>query len=85
MTAEEMLSRLEKVKRTGPGRWIARCPAHDDKDPSLSIRELDDGGFLLHCFASCGVDDVVAAIGIELSDLFPEKPPNLRNRWSSIA
>ena len=76
MTATELLSKLERVKRTGPGRWIARCPAHDDKDPSLSISERDDGRVLLHCFASCGAGDVAAAIGIELSDLFPEKPPS---------
>ena len=43
MSADVLLSILEGVKRTGPGRWMARCPAHGDKSPSLSIRELDDG------------------------------------------
>lgn len=75
MTTELMLSRLDKVKRTGTGRWQARCPAHDDKGPSLSIRELDDGRVLLHCFAACGTSDVLEAVGLEFSDLFPEKPP----------
>ena len=63
--------RLDKVRETGPGRWLARCPAHDDKRPSLTIRLTDDGRWLLHCFAGCDVHEIVAAIGLELSDLFP--------------
>ena len=73
MTADALLSRLDGVKRTGSGRWIARCCAHDDKKPSLAIRELDDGRVLLHCFAGCAVDDVVSAVGLTLSDLMPER------------
>jgi hypothetical protein len=73
MGAENLLSRLEDVKSTGRGRWIARCPAHDDGNPSLSIRELDDGKVLLHCFSGCSVDEILGAIGLSRSDLFPEK------------
>jgi hypothetical protein len=74
MTAATLLSRLDKVKPTGPGRWIARCPAHDDRGPSLSVRELDDGRVLLHDFGQeCSVADIVAAVGLELSDLFPPR------------
>lgn len=73
MTAETLLSRLDRVKRTGPNKWHARCPAHDDRGPSLSIRELDDGRVLLHCFAGCGVPEVVAAVGLTVGDLFPER------------
>lgn len=73
MTAETLLSRLDRVKRTGPGKWHARCPAHDDRGPSLSIRELDDGRVLLHCFSGCGVAEVVAAVGLDMAALFPEK------------
>lgn len=58
-------------KRSGKG-WIARCPAHDDKHPSLSITEVDDGKVLINCHAGCHAADVVAAIGLELKDLFPE-------------
>lgn len=67
-----LISRLEKVKSTGNGRWVACCPAHQDKTPSLSIREAEDGRILIHCFSGCSIDSVVSAIGIELSDLFPE-------------
>lgn len=73
MSSDDLLSRLENVKRTGAGRWIARCPAHADKRASLSIRELDDGRTLVHCFSQCSVQEVVAAAGLEMSDLFPER------------
>lgn len=73
MTAETLLSRLERVKRTGPDRWHARCPAHDDKGPSLAIREIDDGRTLVHCFAGCSAQDVVAAVSLSLSDLMPPR------------
>ena len=69
---DDLLSRLEKCRATGSGLWVARCPAHQDKTPSLAIRELPDGRILMHCFAGCSVDAVVSAIGLELSDLFPE-------------
>jgi hypothetical protein len=73
MSAATLLSRLDRVKRTGPDKWVARCPAHDDKGPSLAVRELDDGRTLLHCFAGCAVHEIVAAVGMELSDLFPPR------------
>ena len=71
--AAKILDRLDKVKSTGPGRWLAKCPAHEDRSPSLSIRELDDGRVLLHCFAGCEIGDVLDALGLELADLF-ERP-----------
>ena len=67
---ENILSALDKVRNRGTNSWIACCPAHNDKNPSLSIKETKDGDVLLHCFAGCGVDDVVAALGLEMSDLF---------------
>lgn len=68
---EGLLSHLDKVRQTGPGRWSALCPAHDDKAPSLSIRELNDGRVLLHCFAGCNVHEVLSSIGLEMDALFP--------------
>lgn len=69
--AESIISHLQKVRRGGRGRWTACCPAHADRSPSLSIRELDDGRILLHCFGGCEIGAVVQALGIELADLFP--------------
>jgi hypothetical protein len=68
----QLLSRLDGVRHTATGRWLARCPSHDDRSPSLSIRELDDGRTLLHCFAGCSATDVLEAVGLGLRDLFPE-------------
>lgn len=68
-----LLSHLEKVKQTGAGTYLARCPGHDDRTPSLAIRELDDGRILIHCFAGCSSHEVVSAVGMDLSDLFPPR------------
>jgi len=73
MIADKILSLLNKVKRKGDNSWIACCPAHDDKNPSLVITEKN-GRVLLHCFShQCDVSDIVHAVGLELSDLFPEQ------------
>ena len=68
-----LLDRLAGVKQTGTGKWISRCPAHEDRSPSLSIREMEDGPSLINCFGGCGAGDVLDAIGLRLSDLF-DKP-----------
>lgn len=69
---ERLLNQLDHVKQTGQGKWLACCPAHTDKSPSLAIKETADGKMLLHCFAGCPVTDIVAAVGLELSDLMPD-------------
>jgi DNA primase len=56
MSVAALLDRLEGVRACGPGRWVARCPAHEDRSPSLSIRKKDDGTTLLHCFSGCEVE-----------------------------
>lgn len=80
MTVSALIDRLEGVKRTGPDRWLARCPAHDDRSASLSIRELDDGRVLAHCFAGCAVAEIVAAVDLRLDDLFPPRDERLHAR-----
>lgn len=80
MESSEILSRLNKVRNTGAGTWVACCPAHQDKSPSLAIREMEDGRILLHCFAGCSAVDVVSAMGFELSDLFPDSERSSRVR-----
>ena len=73
MTAEDFLHGLKKVRRSSPGEWVACCPAHNDKSPSLAVKQADDGRILIHCFAGCSVQEVVAARGVDLGDLFPER------------
>jgi DNA primase len=73
MTAEILLSRLAKVRKTGADSWSACCPAHADKAPSLAIRETPEGVVLLHCFAGCAVETVLDAVGLSFDELYPEK------------
>ena len=73
MTAPELLSQLEGVRSRGTGKWSARCPAHQDKTPSLSISE-GERGLLVKCWAGCTLDEITAALGIEIKDLFFDAP-----------
>lgn len=73
MSAELLISKLDKVKQTGPGRWVACCPAREDKHPSMTIRELDDGRILIHDFGGSTVNEILDAIGMDISDLFPPR------------
>jgi hypothetical protein len=73
MTPEQVASAFT-AKRVGPARWQARCPAHSDKSPSLSIGGRD-GKTLIHCFGGCDVADVLGAVGLSVADLFPEPLP----------
>lgn len=77
MSAEALLSRLDRVRRVGHLKWVACCPAHDDRNPSLSIAETADGRVLLHDFgAGCSALDVLGAVGLEYTALFPERDPD---------
>ena len=77
MTAELLLSRLDRVKCTGPRKWVASCPTREDRSPSLAIRELDDGTVLLHDFGGDSVEAVLHALGLSFADLYSEKPGRL--------
>jgi putative DNA primase/helicase len=68
-----VLCRLAGVRTAGRG-WIARCPAHDDRRASLSVAEGDDGRVLLRCHAGCSTESVARALGLELRDLFADRP-----------
>lgn len=53
------------------GQWFCRCPAHSDKRPSLAVRERADDSLLVHCHAGCATEDVLDALDLSFSDLFP--------------
>jgi hypothetical protein len=72
MKLEAVLDRLQVVRRNRDG-WIARCPAHEDRSPSLSIREGGGGRLLLHCFAGCSLESICSALGIHVGNLFTER------------
>jgi len=71
-TAEPLLQRLDKVRKNGTAGWMACCPAHTDKNQSLSIAERD-GKVLIHCFAGCRTADVLEAVGLSWADIMPPR------------
>lgn len=70
---DDVLSRLSKVRRTGSG-YLACCPSHRDRDPSLSVSVGANGKLLLHCHAGCSFKDVLAAIDMPPDRLDFEQP-----------
>ena len=70
----DILPRLEKVRKTGPRNWLACCPAHEDRSPSFTIHEANDGRILAHCFGGCSFEEIVNAVGLGWDAWFPEKP-----------
>jgi len=70
MTPLEMvIDRLQKPRKSARG-FMACCPAHNDKSPSLSIAEGTDGRVLLNCYAGCSYESIMAAIGLSPADGF---------------
>ncbi len=61
-----------RVQRLGDGSHLVTCPAHDDRNPSLHVTEGRHGCVLLKCQAGCDSGDVIAADGLDWSDLFPD-------------
>ena len=68
------LDRLEKVKPNGNNKWMACCPVHGDKTPSLGIKQVEDGSYIMNCFG-CGANgvDVFRALGLDYSELFGDQ------------
>ena len=75
MTLSDILTRFANVKGSA-GQFTARCPTHDDKQNSLSISE-GEKGIVMFCHAGCATEDIVAAVGLHMEELFNEKkfPP----------
>jgi hypothetical protein len=69
MTADRIAERVHGARRV-PRGWSAKCPAHEDSSPSLSISTGADGRTLLNCFRGCSAGEIVTALGLELRDLF---------------
>ena len=68
------LERLEGVQQTGPNAWVARCPAHRDRTPSLTIAEGERQPVVLKCFAGCSLEAVLAAVDLRPGDLMVDRP-----------
>jgi putative DNA primase/helicase len=75
ITLTQVINRLTELGCDPTGndkQWSAKCPAHDDRNPSLSISEGDDGRALLYCHAKCDINAICMSLGYELSDLMPD-------------
>jgi hypothetical protein len=70
----DSLDAMGKVVKFINGQHMAQCPAHDDRNPSLAIREGDEG-VILTCHAGCLNTDVVGALGLEMKELFHQRNP----------
>lgn len=68
-----LLNRLQKVKSSGRDSWMACCPAHEDKNPSLKISLVNDK-ILIKCWTGCSVEDILGAVGMDFSNIMPDKP-----------
>jgi AAA domain len=71
MTTDDIRAKLDAVKAVGPQEWKARCPAHEDRTPSLWIKAVP-GRTLVHDFGNCDPKKVVAALGLTMGDLFDD-------------
>lgn len=72
---ERVLARLKGVRPNGPGRWMAKCPAHEDGKASLSLRVGKEQRALMYCHAGCTFAAIVAAVGLSSTDVFADDRP----------
>ncbi len=74
MAIREVVAALgpRDIKRVAEGRWMAKCPSHDDGTASLSVTRGTGGKVLMHCHAGCSTDSIVAALGLEMAALFED-------------
>jgi hypothetical protein len=72
MKASDLADRLHARKTTSG--WSSRCPAHEDRNASLSISEGHDGRVLVKCFAGCSFEAIVQSLGLKPADLMPPRP-----------
>lgn len=68
MTLHDFLSLLEGVKDVGGGQYMARCPCHDDRKASLSVR-MGDNRIVLQCLAGCAYEDILRKLGVDWREL----------------
>jgi len=81
MDINEILSKFQRVYKSGNDQWQCLCPVHDDKSPSVGIKYTKDGRILIHCFSGCPTNEILDAVGISFDDLFPDK---LENEYKPI-
>lgn len=86
---DDLLDRLDKVRQTGEHKYLACCPVHGDRNPSMSVSEaIGDDGYrkvLVYCFAChAGAQEVVEALGLPMSVLFEKSLDRGPNVWDEF-
>ena len=76
-----ILKKLNGIEKTGRG-FMALCPAHNDKNPSLSVSEGRDCRVLLHCHAGCNYRDILRALDLKPSEMFVHDEPEIEDIYS---
>lgn len=85
MSVTDLLNRLDRPRECGPRQWMAGCPCCKSRQGRpLSVRELEDGRVLLHAFCGCGTDSVLAALGLQFTDLYPETLPRRDGGYQAV-
>lgn len=74
MTIEHILGSFRSAPRRIGQDWMARCPAHDDREPSRSVSVGRDGRILMSCFAGCDIEAICQTLGTSMRDLMPSDP-----------
>lgn len=64
-------------------QYLAPCPAHDDNDPSLYIKQVP-GKVLMFCMSGCQTGDVLRAANMEWACLFDNHPHAAVDEWAAI-
>ena len=77
---DHVLDHLPSRPRPSSGGWVVKCPAHDDRNPSLSIATGRDGRVLLRCFAGCSTEAILDSLGLRWGDLFDDERGG--RRWT---
>lgn len=66
------LNKLNKVQGRGRDSWVACCPSHDDKNPSLKV-DIKNDKILIKCWSGCSTEDILGSVGMDFDDIFPDK------------
>lgn len=87
MSAVDLTAHLDNVIDRGNGQYLFSCGCglhkRGDKNRSGSAKQLPDGRWLIHCFAGGSPSEILAAVGLSMSDLFPDRPEPSRGAGRS--
>ena len=78
------IARHFRANAKGRGRYVALCPAHPDRSPSLTITEGHAGRTLLRCWAGCRTEDVLEKLGLSWANICGEPMTRAQAREAAV-